>query len=226
MKKFMFLLFILLYSTTYAQIGNWYVGYKTGYAQLKNMNALIDRYNTTRSFLDKEMPSIHFLDGPTFGYRIDAEIFQLGIGWTGRNKVRKAGGVDNSGYYNERYYKIRYNTLDLQFNFILTESFGVGLSLDFGNMKAFSRTVSEVEDKSEIDYELLDKERMLGSNFYVILNPGNGPLEFTLFMNVPIQGFNFRHSGYSLDAANFDDFEYEDFKTYPFIMGFGVFLII
>lgn len=111
-------------------------GYQIGFTDSKVMNAIVDQYNNTRSWLDRPMPKIKFLDGfhvgLQFTYKIPFELM-----WVGRYRKISAEGTPSGQAKGVR-------SLDLQYHGV---SFGLipfrlkkmpigfGLSLDFNTLR-------------------------------------------------------------------------------------------
>jgi len=139
----LFILFSFFTISIYAQ-AYIHVGYNAGFPKkLDSLNYIIDRYNATRSYLDKQMKHINYLDGIniTFGGVFDG-LF-IGMGYTGGTQMRYAEGVDITGNLNRRDVKVSTHVYDMEFGFAFADTdegaVFAGSSMSLGKYNVLSR---------------------------------------------------------------------------------------
>ena len=100
MHKFV-LIFILFFSVTAkTQVGYFMLGYGGNVTNVDGINEVVNNFNETRPWLDKEMKPFSYLDGVviTFGGVIDHVWAETEYGF--RSQKNSASGTDLYGYFN------------------------------------------------------------------------------------------------------------------------------
>lgn len=142
------------------------IGWSGGYAFPNELNRELYIYNAiNRPNLKKEMPLVHWYQGPTLGMHFgDDRYFEL---LYSRKRALVASEFDSSGVAMTRQLKVLLNT----WNFGLgtrVNGWGIGTSIDFGRYKGKGRRGPESEIKSQ-DFQklwVLDNKRLLGIAIY------------------------------------------------------------
>lgn len=150
-------------------------GYNLGFAKYDSLNYIIDRYNETRGYLDKQMDNLTFPNGFCLSIGGSNRAFLYDFSWVGRHRTVSAQGTDASNVLVQRDLKLRMNTFNMGMGVVggNASKFGLGLSFDFGSMKIFTRVAPASEIKSE-DFQLIQKELMVSSTFFLHILLGGG----------------------------------------------------
>lgn len=146
------------------------IGYNLGFAKYDSLNYVIDRYNETRNFLDKEMDHITFPNGFAFSLGGSTNNVIYDFAWIGKHQTVGAEGIDGTGVLTHRDLKFRWNTFNIGLGFGGGRSsrIGAGFSVDVGYLKMFTR-VGPADEVSSMDYSLVKKELLLGSSVFLHL---------------------------------------------------------
>lgn len=129
-----------------------YVGYNRTFGGLDSLNYVIDRYNETRNFLDKEMKPFASLDGLMFGFAFAAKKFMSTVEFSWRGSKHSAWGVDGTGLLQQRDVKINYNALTMSFGYVMPSGnnyYSLGMYFDVGKFKARTRVAPQDQVKDE-----------------------------------------------------------------------------
>lgn len=152
-------LFISTSVGTSAQLVFGSIGYNANWTQLDGLNQVVDDYNNTRDFLDKEMNQFRNLDGPIIGLGMGSEnwLFTMEFGWA--RLKRSAEGVDISGLLQQRQVRVSHNVFSMSNYFgIFEEQGGVGLGLRMAVGRYKTKTRVFPKSESAPDWEKIDKQ--------------------------------------------------------------------
>lgn len=154
------------------------VGYTLGKAKFDSLNYIIDRYNETRNFLDKEMDNITFPNGFAISFGGGGNHILYDFTWSGKHRTVSAQGVDGTGVLVQRDLKFRWNTFNMGLGFVAggNSKIGAGFSFDAGSAKIFTR-VGPADEVGSMDYTRVEKELLLGGSVFLhfLLGGGQGP---------------------------------------------------
>ncbi|MCP4438758.1 MAG: hypothetical protein GY810_07420 [Aureispira sp.] len=112
------------------------------------MNAIVDQYNNTRTWLDTPMPKIKFLDGFHVGihftYKIPFELM-----WAGRYKKMTAEGTPSGQQKGSRTLNLQYHGLSLGLIPLRLKKLplGLGFSFDFNVLKFDTKLSDQAKEK-------------------------------------------------------------------------------
>jgi len=129
-------------------------GYNAGIpTSLKNFNYVIDRYNETRTYLDKQMGHFNYLDGTSLSIGgILGPIF-ASCGYTGGGQKQHAQMTDNNGIIQRRDLWVKQRLFDMDFGVAFADvekgSFFIGTSMSIGGFTVNTRSGAESELKDK-----------------------------------------------------------------------------
>jgi hypothetical protein len=158
--RYAFLFLCLLLVTPASAQFYYYLGggYNGSVVENSGMNFVIDRYNNTRSWLDKEMEHITFQHGLSFSAGIVIAGLLMDINYVGRG-----GSSDASGNNGSRELEHSNNSWDFSFAAIVHSeeyfNLGLGLTVDIGT--TFTRT----KNNTQTDWTEAD-DLLVGSTFF------------------------------------------------------------
>jgi hypothetical protein len=188
MKKYLVLTVALFSLTTAFSQSHFYTsfGYNLGYANLKGLNFVVDRYNATRTppidttwISFDEMENFHFPNGFCASLGGSSGKLMYDLTWVGRHMTRKAGGVQPNGVTGIREFKWRMNTFNFGLGVALGQSLtsrvNIGVSIDLGNEKVFTRINQDGVYVNGEDFQEVQKNLIVGSTLFmqIILSPKN-----------------------------------------------------
>ncbi len=148
-----FILFFIIYKP--AAKAQLYIefGYNAGFpTNLSNFNYVIDRYNETRTYLDKQMGHINYLDGTTFSVGGVLGSLLLGCGYTAGGQKKYAETTDSNGDIIRRDLWVKTRMLDMDFGAAFGDfdktSFFIGTRMSLGGFTVNTRSglKSELND--------------------------------------------------------------------------------
>ncbi len=196
-------------------------GYNLGYAKLEGLNVYgVDRYNATRTppvdtswTTFDEMEHFNFPNGFCASLGGSSGKLMIDITWIGRHMNRTAGGT-KPGYEGRREMKWRFNTFNFGLGVALGKNRGsrcnIGVSVDIGTEKIFTRLQENGVYQTE-DFQLIQKELMVGSTFFmqIILSAKNFPggLFIRPYFQLPYFAMNYYDTHSVLDANNYIDYD-------------------
>lgn len=129
-------------------------GYNAGVpTSLGNLNYVLDRYNETRTYLDKQMGHIGFLDGTTLSLGGVFQRMLIGCGYTAGGQKRFAEMTDSNGDVQRRELWVKERLFDMDFGVLLGNpaktSVCVGALMQLGNFTVNTRVAPEADIKDE-----------------------------------------------------------------------------
>lgn len=146
MKRFVLsALLLTFYFSCFSQpYLNFEIGYNANFGSPKGVNYIVNRYNETRNYLNKEMTPFNNLDGLTvsFGFVYGAYI---DFGFIGRGQKRIATGTVNGEDF-KRYLRVRNNGMSIGIGIpLITEDIKIipGARLDVCFPKISSKIITE-----------------------------------------------------------------------------------
>ena len=160
------LLFCSAFLLTASLSAQFVFGWSGGYAMPHELNREIYIYNAINGALKKEMPEVHWYQGPVIGFRSgnDGPYVEL---LYNRKRALVASEFDSSSVPMRRELKVLYNTWDLGVGY-KSNGWGIGTSFDAGRFKGKGRRGPEATIGDQ-DFEklwVLDKTRLLGIAVY------------------------------------------------------------
>ena len=156
---FRFIVFVSILFTSfygYSQVYFTY-GYGANFANVKGLNQFVDNYNTSRSWLNKEMKSFSYVDGFTVSLGLGAGGGWLETEYAFRGQKRFANGIDALGDDVTRQVKLKQGSVAISIGgMFLEENGGVafGVRSDMGTQKLLTRLYETGMDKP--DWEKYD----------------------------------------------------------------------
>lgn len=167
MRLFTFvILLVVLQSNTYLFSQSIYIshGFSSNFTNVQGLNQVVDNYNDTRLWLDKDLKHFGNLDG----YRLSFGAFFGGALWTDfefsfRNQKRKAFGTDSFGNFGTRELKLRNNLFAWTFGVGGIEDkflYTFGARMDVGNYLLKTRVYYDGEPKG--DWSIVDDKHLVG----------------------------------------------------------------
>lgn len=185
-------------------------GYHIGFTESKVMNAIVDQYNNTRTWLTKPMPRIKFLDGfhvgLQFRYKIPFELM-----WVGRYRKILAEGAPLGQPKGIRSLDLQYHGVSVGLIPIQLKKvpIGFGLSLDFNTLKFDTQ-------RSEQPKETLVQQFNFASSLFISIQiPIIKQLLIDIrpYVQIPIGKVNVYPVEQSLDPQNSSKQDPTLFKT-------------
>jgi hypothetical protein len=183
-KTVLICLLVFVFSGIKAQVYFGF-GYNLGFAKMKGLNAIVDNYNNTRSWLDNEMG---YFKKPN-GFVVNMGMYGNSGGfveltWVGRNQTNFASGVAPATNINgQRDLKLRMNTVNMGFgfDFLYDEAigFGIGGSIDFGKFKIMTR-VADFDKIDQAEYADIIDEILIGSTIFAQFKIGSPALKLQI----------------------------------------------
>lgn len=192
------LLFALLPGTVFAQF-YFRAGYAANHYDMKNYNAMVDRYNETRPWLNEQMPHMKWMLGPEVGFGVRAEATGVELYCRSTWGVVQASGSPTSGApIATRYLRASdtYVGLEGYFQFILK-----GLAMSVAVEASSFRTKTRVDEDA---YSLTDKKMSVGITPGFIFFAGKGffvPV-IRAYYTIPFVKEDHTNTWYILDANN------------------------
>lgn len=155
-KSIFSVIFLLSISTSSFSQGFYFtVGYGGNNTSLEGVNAVVENYNTTRTWLDKKMKPFGYLDGMSvcLGTGFNHAWFDMEMAFRGQK--RKASGTDLNGNYGTRHLRLRNNMFAMTIGGIGGENntvIGGGFRMDLGQLKLKSKVEypTQKEDWSKV----------------------------------------------------------------------------
>lgn len=141
-------------------------GWTGGYGSPRELNREIYIYNAINGALKKEMPQVHWFQGPVIGFRAGGDGGYVELLYH-RKRTLVASEFDSSNVAMRRELKVLYNTWNLGFGYN-PNGWGIGTSIDAGRFKGKGRRGPE-ETIGDQDFKKLwvtNKTRMLGIAVY------------------------------------------------------------
>lgn len=146
MKRLVLLALLLFFSFSNfsQQIFNFEIGYNANFGGPKGVNYIVNRYNETRNYLNKEMKPFNNLDGFTinFGFVYGA---YFDIGFIGRGQKRIATGTVNGEDF-KRYLRVKNNGMNISIGIPIGDeeiSIIPGARFDFCFPKISTKIITE-----------------------------------------------------------------------------------
>jgi hypothetical protein len=161
MRYSKFIVFLLLLSGIKMQ-AQFFIGYTGAHTNPRELNREIYIYNQINgSNLKKEMPGVHWLQGPSIGFRSKDDLF-LEIQYS-RKKGMVKSEFDSAGVPMNRQMKVYSNTYNFGIGY-RSNGWGIGCSVDFGRYKGFGRrgTSAGLKDLAWEHLWVIDHTRILG----------------------------------------------------------------
>jgi hypothetical protein len=153
-------------------------GVNTSLGGYDSLNFVIDRYNETRSWLEKEMKNIKALDGEYLSVQYGVGKVFIGFDIALRDKKRFAEGTDATNQLMRRQIKASMNTFGISAGIGVVDDatplfVGAGVRADFGKFKVKTRVYAVDGDKGNW-IKAVDELNASVSIFLrvVISNPG------------------------------------------------------
>lgn len=150
-------------------------GYHVGFQDIDSLNFVIDRYNSTRAWLDEQMDEIKTTTGLTFSMGIAGYGLMSDITWVGRKQTTSAKGTaPGTGQIVQRDLLYKLNSFNVGAGFIFGQhtKMGFGLSTDFGSLKVLTR-VGDPATIDEMDYESVLSEMNILTSIFAQIMLGN-----------------------------------------------------
>lgn len=180
LKVLILLLFSLMpYQHLFSQSIYMTHGYSGNFTSMKGLRLVTDNYNSTRSWLDKEMGNFGYLDG----YSVNLGFLFGGALWNDfeygfRGQRKTAFGTTPSGSFGTRELRLRNNTFAWTFGVggasnDIAAMFGIRLEIGNHNLK--SRVYYDGEEKGDfiqIDTKLLTSK--VGPSLQLMFSLGGG----------------------------------------------------
>lgn len=142
------------------------IGWSGGYAFPNELNRELYIYDAiNRPNLKKEMPLVHWYQGPALGMRFGDDLYFEMLYTRKRSFV--ASEFDSSGVAMTRQLKVLLNTWNFGLG-IRSNGWGIGTSFDFGRFKGKGRRGPEASIKDQ-DFQnlwVLDNRRLVGFAVY------------------------------------------------------------
>lgn len=139
-------------------------GYKGDATNFSGINNIVDNYNTSRPWLDKEMKKFGYLDGFTMSTGVIASHLWMDLGASFMGKKHSAEGVNPANNtLVTRDLKIKANHVDFDFGVSAGgNAFGIGFGLktDIGRLKFKSRVYADSGDKGKLE-SIVDDQFLL-----------------------------------------------------------------
>ncbi len=217
MKKYLLLIAAVFSFTTAFSQSHFYLnfGYNLGYAKLDALHTYgVDRYNETRTWLTEPMGSFHFPNGFCASLGGSKNKLMYDITWVGRHMTRSASGTQPNGIEGGRELKWRMNTINFGFGVALGQSrmarLNIGISIDMGNEKVFTRTGENGVFNPE-EFREVQKDIVVGSTIFmqIILSTENLPAGLFIrpYIQLPYFKTNYLDTHDELDKTNTIDYE-------------------
>lgn len=168
-KSILFLLISGIICPVFAQLGYFSVGYNGNMFKSENLDFVIDRYNETRTYLDKTMDYPHYLDGLDLHIGGGSKmLFDIGYAWRGAEV--SANGIDATGVDQQRDLKYKFGVWNfaLAYNFLNSTNFmlALGYNQTLGSEKIYTR-VGPATDIENENYEDIIKSFSPAAEFFV-----------------------------------------------------------
>lgn len=159
MKKFIIALLMTITGIFYCYPQLYFhVGYNGSFpTKYQNLNFVIDRYNETRPYLDKQLHQITYLDGFTMAVGFVANVV-LDIGYTGGKQSTIAEADDGFGGISRRELVVKTSLFDVDLGFGAAKkegAFFAGFSANIGSMKVKTR-VGEKKQIKDRDWKQIN----------------------------------------------------------------------
>lgn len=185
------LVFVLsLCSSGWTQGILWNAGYNFSFGGTDSLNYVVDRYNDTRSYLDKKMDHFNILDGLNLGFSFVNYKGAFGMDLTWRGTKHSAEGTDATGMLQQRDIKVNFNTFGMTGGYVLDMGGNpliLGGRVDFGSFKVKTRVAPKEEIKDQ-DWGKAVKELTIALGVYAKLTFGNpGVYIEPYFMSIPMK---------------------------------------
>lgn len=154
-KLFILLLLGITYSSAPAQIFG--IGYNMSFARLNGMNYVVQRYNETRTYLDKTLDEFKFMDGFTInlGAVMSKGAF-IDLAFSKAVKNHNAEGIDGTGILQQRQLRVAMVDWIMGLGFAMpageTGSISFGGSFAVGRFKVKTR-VGEKSSIKKVDWK-------------------------------------------------------------------------
>ena len=147
------------------------IGYNMSFTGLKGMNYVVQRYNETRTYLDKTMDEFKFMDGFTidFGAVMSKGAF-IDLAFSKAVKNHNAEGFDASNTLQQRQLRVAMVDWIMGLGFAMpageTGSISFGGSLAFGRFKVKTR-VGEKSSINKVDWEDIMREPIIRPGIFL-----------------------------------------------------------
>lgn len=155
MYRYLLAVFICLASfKSYGQAAYFTWGYASNFASVKGINQVVNNYNTSRPWLDKEMKKFSYVDGIAVSFGAAAGNFWVDMEYGFRSQKRKASGLDLTGVDGTRELKLKQGAFAFSGGVIAVEDDGgvaFGIRGEFGTQKALTRIYESSSDKGDWD---------------------------------------------------------------------------
>ena len=168
-KYSVLVLLILSSFSAKSQVGIFGAGYHMGFFVNDSLKYVIDRYNETRNFLDKELKYPNYMDGLHFEIAFGTPVY-FSLGYVGQTAQSHAEGVDNTGTLQRRVIKYSYHTFDMGVGYFKIPV-GGGFGFKFGS-EALKSKVGPAEEVKNIQFSDVQSDLQASlSAFLVFLAP-------------------------------------------------------
>lgn len=213
MKK---LLFVLLFSCAAASLpAQSFLRFGLGAAvyDLKNFDALLDRYSAARPWLDYRPSHVQYMATPQLGIGHQFEYLRLEASWIKDTRTVHAGGIPpGATEADDREIKIK----NARFSTALSvhpygQSIGGGIAVDAGYFRTYSRLMSE-DKKTRYDRNLSS-----GATFFLSFFPIYRRSSFgvQVYYRYALQTVSCEKLGAFLDPQHYASLAPADFKDNP-----------
>jgi len=218
---------LLLFSLSSA--GQVYFGYAyTGNTKsLKGLNQFVDNYNTSRTWLDKEMKDFGYLDGFTINFGAGIGAFWVDMEYNILAQKRIASGISPLNGQAYRQLKLRNNNFAFTTGVMAAESEGgvaFGLRTEFGGQKTLTRVFADKSDKG--DWDKSDSELTLnaGPMMKIFIAPDAGAyFAISLYYTWGFGLFNTNHTYLDRQINNVNHIDDSpDFENKLHSFGFSI----
>jgi len=193
---------------------------------LSGINAVVDSYNTSRPWLDKEMKDFSYLDGMTvcLGTGLGHAWFDMEYGF--RSQKRAASGTDLYGFFNTRELKMKNNNFALTIGGVggNTTGMGVGLRTEFGMLKLKTRVYGESSPKEKLE-DLLDPRVSLKAGPMIKLFgvvAGTSIITGSIYYTWSLLRYNVSDVDTDLNNNDYNYVEQPQFELRPSSFGFNI----
>jgi len=228
MKHFVILLvFASLSTVTNAQMGYLNLGYSGNGTSLKGLNEVVKNYNSSRTWLDKEMKEFGHLNGLVVGTGGGAANFWFDFEMSLTSQKRHASGTEPAGKVATRYLKYKNNNFAISLGGAGGEDGATvagGIRFDFGKEKL----------KTKVDYKNQTNEgwSMVGDGLlstrvgptfkFIVSSYGGAMFSITTYYTWSVFLHNVTEFDEIINNTNYQDLEQEKFNIRSNVFGFTV----
>jgi hypothetical protein len=208
-RAFIILAFLAVTCISYAQGGYLRIGYCANHYNMKNYNAMIDRYNVTRPWLDQKMPHMSWMFGPeiAFGGRVEStggEIYYRSAWGT----VQASGSPTSGAPVATRYLRAKDTYFGVEGFVRIIGRVAISIAAEASMFK----TKTKVDDG---DYEITDKKMSVAftPGIKVFLSKGFFVPVIQFYYTLPLIREDHSGAWYTLDASNAASEPSENFRA-------------